>query len=108
ELPTDDHPAEHVDHEREEQHALPAAQIREIADPQLVRAARREVAPNEVRAARGRHITSGGPPRLATPLRATNPVLAHQPLDLAARRLLARSPQRLPQAPVTVGLVVAP
>jgi hypothetical protein len=32
-LPADDHPREHVDHEREVQDALPAADMREIAHP---------------------------------------------------------------------------
>ena len=38
ELPADDHPAVHVDHEREEDAALPAAQVGEVRHPQLVRA----------------------------------------------------------------------
>ena len=37
---------------------------------------------------------------------ATDPVRAHQPLHLAARRPLPGSEQRLPRAPVPVGLVV--
>ena len=33
-LPADDHPGEHVDHEREERSALPGAQVGEVPDPQ--------------------------------------------------------------------------
>jgi hypothetical protein len=42
-LPAYDHPAEHVDDEREEQQALPAAQMREIGNPKGVRPLRGEV-----------------------------------------------------------------
>ena len=43
ELPADDHPAVDVDHEREEDAALPAAQVGEVRTPELIRAVRCEV-----------------------------------------------------------------
>jgi hypothetical protein len=49
ELPADDHPAEDVDHEAEVQDALPAAQVREVADPQGIRPIRGEVPLHEIR-----------------------------------------------------------
>jgi hypothetical protein len=108
ELPADDHPREHVDDEREVQDTLPAAQIREIADPQAVRGARGEVPANEVRPPFGLRIGCCGPPRLAAALGALDPVIAHQPLHLAARDPLALAQQLLPRAPVPVALVVGP
>jgi hypothetical protein len=51
-------------------------------------------------------ICSGCPPRLAASLRTPDPVIAHQPLHLAARATLADAQQRLPRPAVTVGLVV--
>src|SRR5204863_6138743 len=45
-------------------------------------------------------------PRLAAPLRADDPVRAHQALHPAARRLLAGTLERLPHPPVAVGVVV--
>ena len=41
ELPADDHPAVGVEHEREEDETFPAAQVGDVGDPELVRAARR-------------------------------------------------------------------
>jgi hypothetical protein len=70
ELPADDHPAEHIDHEREVQLALPAPQMREIADPEAVRRRGGEVAPDQVRALLRLGIGRGGPPWLPAPLRA--------------------------------------
>jgi hypothetical protein len=48
ELPAHDLAAEDIDHEAEEHDAIPAAQIREVRDPQLVRPRGREVAVDEV------------------------------------------------------------
>ena len=95
-----------VDDEGEEHDALPAAQVGEVGDPELVRAGGGEVAVDEVRApARGR-VRPGGPPWLAAPLGAADPVGAHQPLDAAARDRLARPVERHPHAPGSVGVVV--
>jgi hypothetical protein len=68
ELPADDPPAVGVDHEAEEHQALPAAQIREVREPLLIRPRRREVALDPVRAAQRRRVGPCGPPRLAAPL----------------------------------------
>ena len=54
----------------------------------------------------GLEIGRRGPPRAPTPLGAPDPGLAHQPLDLAARHPLPGTQQRLPRAPIAVGLVV--
>ena len=48
ELPADDLAAAGVDHEREEDEPFPTAQVRQIGDPELVRASRREVALDEI------------------------------------------------------------
>ena len=106
ELPADDHPAVDVEDEREEQQALPAPQIREIADPQPVRRLGGEVTLDEIRLPNRGRVARRGPPRLPASLRAPDPVLARQPLHLAARSGLALAPQRLPQPPVPIRLVV--
>ena len=49
ELPADDRPAVGVDHEREEHDALPAAQVGEVSEPELIRPARAEVALDKIR-----------------------------------------------------------
>jgi len=53
ELPSDHAPAEDVDDEREVQDAVPAAQAREVTDPQLVGPLGGEVALDQVRRADG-------------------------------------------------------
>jgi hypothetical protein len=88
ELPAHDHPAVGIDHEAEEHDARPAAQIREVRQPQLVRCRRGEVTLNEIRATVSRRVGVCRAPRLATTLRADDPVLAHQPLHTAARHTL--------------------
>jgi hypothetical protein len=50
ELPADDRATECVDDEREEDHALPAAQVGQIGQPQLIGTLGAEVALHEVRA----------------------------------------------------------
>jgi hypothetical protein len=50
ELPAHDRPAVDIDHEREEHDALPAAQVREIRTPKLVRDGRGERSLHEIRA----------------------------------------------------------
>jgi hypothetical protein len=103
ELPADDHPAVGVEHEGEEDEPVPAAQVGQIGDPELVRAGGREVALDEIRPAGGLHVRSGRPPRLPAPFRTDDPVAAHQPLHLAAWHLLAGATQRLPHPPVAIG-----
>ena len=95
-----------VEHEAEEHQPLPAAQVGQVGDPQLVRPADREVALHQVGPAVGQRVRSGGPPRLASALGALDSVAAHQPLHPAARHPLALPEQRLPGAPIAVGLVV--
>lgn len=99
--------AEHVDHEAEEHHAFPAAHVREVGDPHLVRSAGGEVALKQVR--RVGPVAAGNrrAPRPPSPLGAHDLVFAHQPLYLAARRLHALTRQGLPHPPVPVGEVVA-
>src|SRR5438093_7015966 len=106
ELPADDHPTVGGDHEREVDEPLPAAQVAQVGDPELVRTRGAEVALDEVGPPQRLRIGLRGPPRLATPLRTDDPVGAHQPLHPAARHPLAGPPQRLPHPPVTVGVIV--
>ncbi len=49
ELPAHDAATEHVDHEAEEHHTLPASEIAQVADPQAVRLRRREPALHQIR-----------------------------------------------------------
>jgi len=99
ELPADDPPAAGVDHETEEDQALPAAQVGEVGKPQLVGAGRAELPLNEIRRSLSARIGLGGSPRLATALGALQAVLAHQPRDTVATDRLAGSEQRLPHLP---------
>jgi hypothetical protein len=107
ELPADYHPTVGVDHKREEHDALPAAQIREVRDPQAVGTIDREVALNEIRPALRARIRVRGAPRLAAALRALDPRLAHQALHRAASDRLSGPRERLPHPPIPVGKVVA-
>ena len=106
ELPADDHPAEHVDHEAEVHDALPAAQVREIRDPQPVRRAGGEVPLDEIRAPGGRGsawvVRHGFPRRFAPWI----PLAAISRCTWQRGTVLAGAPQRLPHPPIPVGLVV--
>jgi len=107
ELPADDAPRERVDDEAEEHDALPAAQVREVRQPQLVGPGGAEVAIDEVRRARGGRVRRGRAPRLAAALGALDGVLAHQPLDaVAAHVVVAGALERQPHLAVAVGAVV--
>jgi hypothetical protein len=106
ELPAHDAAAVGVEHEREEQKPLPATQVGQIRQPEPIRRRRREVAPDDVRAPARDRIRSRRAPRLAAPLGAPDAVGAHQPLDAIATDIDALAAQRLPRAPVTVGVVV--
>jgi hypothetical protein len=96
ELPADDPPRVDVDDEREEDDALPAAQISQVGDPQLVRARCGEVALDQVGPPAGFDVGRGRAPRLAAALGALDAVSAHQPLHAAAPDVLAGTPQRFP------------
>ena len=107
ELPADDPAAVDVDHEGEEDDALPAAQVGEIHAPELVGPGGHELALDEIGRPLSRLVGDGRAPWLAPAFGALNAVCAHQPLDLAAPDLLAGPPQRLPHPPGPVGEVVA-
>ena len=107
ELPADDPAAVDVDHEREEDDALPAAQVGEIHAPELVGPGGHELALDEIGRPPSCLVRDGCAPRLAPAFGALNAVCAHQPLDLAAPNLLAGSQERLPHPPRAVGEVVA-
>ena len=63
-----------VEHEREEDEPLPAAQVGEVGDPELVRAAGGEVALDQIRPALRLRVGPGRAPRLAAPLGTVDPV----------------------------------
>jgi hypothetical protein len=105
-LPADDPPAERIDHEPEEHHALLAAQVREVRAPQGVGPLGAEVAVDEIRVASRRGVRDRRAPRLAAPRGALNAVRTHQALDAVATDVLAGPQQRVPGPPVAVGVVV--
>jgi hypothetical protein len=106
ELPADDLAAVGVDDEAEEDDAFPAAQVREIRQPQPIRCGSGEVTVDQVRAARRGRIRGRRAPRAPAALGAHDPSGAHQPLDAVAARGLAGAAQRLVHPPVAVGVVV--
>jgi hypothetical protein len=107
ELPADDLAAVGVDDEAEEHEPLPAAQVGEVREPELVRPGGLELALHEIGAAHRRGIGPGGAPRLSPALCALQGVLAHQTLDPTAPDLLTGSEERLPHPPRAIGEVVA-
>jgi hypothetical protein len=68
ELPADDPPAVGIDDEAEEHDALPAAQIREVRQPQRVWPGRAEVALDAIRRPMRCRVGDRGAPRLAASL----------------------------------------
>ena len=98
-LPADDHPREHVDHEAEVHDPLPAAQIREIADPQTVWGARGEVPPDQIRSRAARSDRASWS---ATASRAASRPGSHECASAAAPDSAARS-RRPVSAPSTCG-----
>jgi hypothetical protein len=106
ELPADDAAAVDVDHEREEDQALPAAQVGEVRDPQRIRPVGGELALHEIGPTDRSGVGDRGAPGLAAPLGALDAGRAHQPLDAVATDLDAFPAQRLPRPPVPVGVVV--
>ena len=106
ELPTDDLAAVGVDDKREEDETLPAAQIGEVRDPELVAAGGAEVTLHQIRPPPRLEVGDRRPPRLPASFRALDPVSAHQPLDPAAADLLSFPDKRLPHTARAVGVVV--
>src|SRR5579871_1221221 len=101
--PTDDAAREHVDDEGDVHEAGPGGDVREVRHPKLVGATRRKRTLDEIgRAQRGlvgdrRHFER------ATPHRAAQPHLTHQPLDGAARDREALAPELPPDLVGAVG-----
>jgi hypothetical protein len=91
ELPADDPVREHVEHERELDHPLPAAQIRQVPDPQPIGLDGGEVALHQIRTARLR-VGDCGAPGLATALGALMP---YRRINRCTRQRGAVSPARL-------------
>ena len=91
---------------RRRRRALPSSAGRRGRRPRAGSGLDAEVALDEIGPAARLRIGLGRAPRLAAPLRADDPVRAHQPLHVAARHLLAGAPQRVPHPPVAVGVVV--
>lgn len=106
ELPAHDAAGVDVQDEAEEHDALPAAQIREVRDPQPVGSGGGEVAVHEVWRPQRRGIRGGRSPRPAAAFGALDAVLAHQPPDAVAAHGLPGPEQRFPHAPVPVRVVV--
>src|SRR5680860_769108 len=107
ELPADDLAGEDVDHEGEEDHPSPGAQVGEVDYPKRIGALCREVAADQVGAALALGIGRCRAPGPPSPLGALDAVLTHQALDRAVGDRLAAAQQLLPGAPRAVGLVVA-
>jgi len=86
-------------HEREEHHAFPAAQIGDVAHPEPIHCGRGEVTLHQIQSPLRNRISGRGPPRPATALSALEAVRAHQPFHTAAPDLFAGALQRFPHAP---------
>jgi len=95
-LPADDPAREDVDDEAEVDHALPAADIGEVRDPEPIRLLGAEVAVDEIGRPPGCRIGPGRAPRLAASLGALDPLGTHQPLDSVATDADALAPERQP------------
>jgi hypothetical protein len=105
-LPAHHAPRVGVDDEAQEHQALPAAQVGQVGDPQLIGPRRGEVALYQIRTPARRRVRPSGAPRLAAALGALDALGAHQPLDPVTPDVLAGPQQRLPGAPVAIGVVV--
>src|SRR5205809_499642 len=82
-LPADDLAREDVDDEGKEDEPLPAAQVRQVGDPEAVGTGGLEVALDEVGAALRERVGPGRAPRLAAPLGALDAGGLHEALDAA-------------------------
>jgi len=105
-LPADHAAREDIDHEREEQQALPAAQVGEVRHPELVRPLRAEVTVHAIGWPLGGRVRRRRAPRLAAPLGALDAVGAHQPLDAVAADVDALALERQPRSAVAIAVVV--
>ena len=94
-LPAHHAPAEDVDHEAQEDDALPAAQLGEVRDPELIRPGRSETPFDEIRQP-PQKLGLGCLPALATALGAAHPGLAHDAGDVVTADLDSGAAQRFP------------
>ena len=103
--PADDLPRVDVDHEGDEDEAIPGRDVGQVCDPELVGPRRREVALHEIRWTHRRVVADR---RLELP--AANHALEahplHQPLHRAPRHTGALATQLPPHLPRTVDLVI--
>ena len=104
-LPAHDAPAPDVDHEAQEDEALPAAQVGEIRDPELVRPGCLEAPLDEIRQP-AHELGLRCLPALGAALGAADPGLAHEPGDAVTPDLVPGAAQREPGLARPVGLVV--
>jgi hypothetical protein len=105
-LPADDPPRPHVDHEGEEHDALPATQVAKVRHPEPIGARRGEVAVHAVGRPDGGRVRGSGAPRLAPALGAPDALGAHQPLDAVTTDVDARPLELKPRPPVAVAVIV--
>ncbi len=94
ELPADDHPAVHVEDERDVQPATPGRRVRDVREPQLVRSLGDELTLDEVRRP-GRGLVDDGGPALLSPLHTPDPQVGHESSDRAPRNRIALAAQCL-------------
>lgn len=83
--PSDDPPREHVRHEGHVDEARPGRDVRDVRDPELVRARGLEAAPDQISRPSSRLIDDRGPLEGPATNGALEAHLAHQTLDRAAR-----------------------
>jgi len=95
----DDPAREDVDHEREEDQALEAAQVGQVGNPEPVGAIGSEVTPDEISTMHRARVRPGRSPGPAAPFGALDPGLAHDPLDAITTNGLAGPQHRLPHSP---------
>ena len=106
ELPADHAPRVDVDHEREEHHRFPAADVGEVRHVEPIGRRRGEVALDEVREPGSVRVRPRGHEGTAAALGTPDAVLAHQPLDAVTPDVDAGAPQRELHLAVAVGLEV--
>ena len=94
--PADDRSREDVDDERHIDEARPGRDVGDVGDPELVRAARVELAVHEIHRPLGGSVGHGRPGDCRAPHDAAKAERAHQALDRAARHGVPLSPELLP------------
>lgn len=104
-LPAHHAAAPNVEHEAQVDRALPAAQIGEVRDPELVRAGCLEAALDEIRQLT-HEIGCRCLPAFGAAFRAPDPGTAHDPRDLVPPHAMAGTSKRLPGLARPVSLVV--